>query len=84
MKFVIVSCANPRWADEAKAAILCTAGFEGFPPIPFHATDSDPEPHGKALYARLVAGEFWVIAPYVPPTPKPTTGKTVSVGVIDP
>lgn len=85
MPLTIQSCANPKWNDAALTSIHCTVKFAERPaPLDFVAMASDAESHGKDLFARLKSGEFGAIAPYVPPTPKPTTGKTVSVGVIDP
>ena len=38
-----------------------------FGTIPFGADPNDPEPHGRELFARAVAGEFGPIAEYVAP-----------------
>jgi hypothetical protein len=35
--------------------------------MPFGAMANDVEEHGRLLYARVIAGEFGQIAPYVPP-----------------
>lgn len=84
MALIIVSCVRPRWGNAAKTEIICTVEFEGLPPVEFNAMAMDREAHGKELHARLMAGEFGPIGPYVPPPVPATTGKTVSVGVIDP
>jgi len=36
--------------------------------MPFGAMATDVEEHGRLLYARVIAGEFGQIAPYVAPT----------------
>lgn len=46
--------------------------------VPFTASPSDTEPHGRELYQRAVAGEFGEIAPYIP-EPEP-----VVVPAVDP
>ena len=35
--------------------------------VPFTARADDPEPHGRDLYARAMAGEFGEVAAYVAP-----------------
>lgn len=41
--------------------------------IPFTASPTDSEAHGRELYARAMDGEFGPIAPYVAPVPVPPT-----------
>lgn len=70
----IISAANPRWADEAQTALDLDVEFEELGILPFTAKVDDSEPHGRALFASAVAGDFGVIAPYVaPPTPIPAS-----------
>ena len=48
--------------------------------LPFTATSYDPMPHGVDLYNRAKAGEFGVIAEYVPPPViQPTTEGTQEI-----
>lgn len=62
---------DPRWAGAAAepgvTAIDCHCTFRhlGKQEVPFSARPDDPEPHGRDLYARLIAGEFGPIAPFV-------------------
>lgn len=67
MKYVDVF--SPVWADPEHAAIRCDVQFEGEPrPLAFNAMASDPEPHGRDIFQRCLAGEFGAIAPCPPPS----------------
>ena len=57
---------NPRWANAAHTAVDLLVNHEAFGEIPFTATPDDPEPHGRAIYASAIAGDFGQIAPYTP------------------
>ncbi len=66
----IAACTNAVWGDAAHAFILCTVAFEEFSePLPFRADASDPEPHGQALWAALLAGTYGPVSAYVAPAP---------------
>ena len=41
--------------------------------IPFTTSPDDPEAHGRDLHARILAGEFGDIEPYIEPDPVPLT-----------
>lgn len=41
--------------------------------LPFLAMTTDPEPHGRELFARANAGEFGEVRPYVVPPTIPVT-----------
>jgi len=43
--------------------------------IPFAASPDDVEAHGRDLYARAIAGEFGVVAPYVKPLAQAQSGR---------
>lgn len=70
----IQSASKPQWANADKTAINCeiTASEFGDEVLPFTASISDPEAHGRELFADLVAGKHGTIADYVPPPAKPT------------
>ena len=71
----LISAANPVWSSADNTAINILAQFDTFPsPLPFTASPTDPEAYGRDIYARIIAGEFGPIAPYVPP-PAPTDGQ---------
>lgn len=68
----LLDCSAPRWVDASRTGIACSATFEEVgEPLLFHAVPDDPEAHGRALWARLIAGEFGPIAD--PPAPQPKT-----------
>ncbi len=60
----ILSVRDPRWSSADKQTIDCwirtnTQQQE----LPFTASPDDPEPHGRDIYTRCVAGEFGPIKP---------------------
>ena len=59
---------NPVYVDETGDRIDCDVKFDTLPTyVPFTADKNDVEPHGREIYAQLVAGDWGPIAPYVPP-----------------
>lgn len=74
VKIEVLSIRDPQWADENHSAINCwirtnTLSDE----VPFTASPHDPEPHGRHIFARCLAGEFGKISDMVPkPSPEPT------------
>lgn len=72
MQSILTSVLNPRWANAEHTAIDCeiTTSQFGEEVLPFTADQNDVEPHGRAIFADLVAGKYGPIAEYVaPPTP---------------
>lgn len=74
MQALLTSLKNPVWANAEHTAIDCliTTSQFGDEELPFTASPTDCEPHGRAIFERLVAGEFGPIAEYVAPPPAPT------------
>lgn len=71
MTLTLVSCVNPVWSTVDHAGVLCEVVFKEIEgTLPFHAMPTDPEAHGRDLWARLLAGEFGPIAAYMPPAPR--------------
>lgn len=70
MQATLTSLSNPRWANAEKTVIDCeiTLGQFGDKVLPFTASASDVEAHGRAIFADLVAGVYGEIAEYVPLT----------------
>jgi hypothetical protein len=69
MALTIVSVTNPQWANPENTLIDVTARFaEIDEDLPFTANPLDTEAHGREIFARASAGEFGVIATYVPPS----------------
>lgn len=77
MKVLITSVTNPSWADAEGSAITCdiTTSQFGDEILSFIASPNDPEAHGRAIFADLIAGEYGLIGEYVAPEPvvQPTT-----------
>lgn len=69
MEIIIENAHSPVWDDEANTSItlfIKLASLEN--EIPFTASESDVEEHGRDIYARALAGEFGEILPYTAPT----------------
>ena len=64
MQAVLTSVANPRWANAEQTVIDCeiTTSQFGVEILPFSADANDVEPHGRAIFADLVAGKYGPIA----------------------
>jgi hypothetical protein len=63
----IISVSLPKWVDEAQTMIELGVETEEFGIIPFAASPTETEAHGRDLFARAMAGEFGVVAAFVPP-----------------
>jgi hypothetical protein len=74
MQSQLTSLKNPRWANAEQTMIDCeiTTSQFGDEVLPFTASSNDVEPHGRAIFADIVAGKYGEIAAYVPPPPPPT------------
>lgn len=67
---------NPVWANRGQTKINLLVKFTNFnEELPFTASFSDPEAHGRDIFARAQAGEFGEITPF---NPTPPTIETVS------
>jgi len=65
---------NPRWANAEQTLIdLVIKWDEVAEELPFTASPTDTEAHGRALFAAAVAGELGPVAEYVAPSPVPPT-----------
>lgn len=79
VKTEILSVRNPKWADENCTAINCLVRTNTLhQEVPFTASPSDSEAHGRETFARCLAGEFGEVAPmgpklskYPPSQPEP-------------
>lgn len=67
MDIQLLAASNPRYRNAAGTRILLDCEFSHFPGeiMPFIASQTDVEAHGRDIYARAVAGEFGPVAPYV-------------------
>lgn len=71
MQSNLTSISNPRWSNAEHTAIDCeiTTSQFGDEVLPFTADQNDVEPHGRAIFADIVAGKYGSISQYVaPPT----------------
>ncbi len=63
---------NPRWATAEQTLIDLVLKWDAVAEeLPFTASPTDAEAHGRALFAAAVAGEFGPVAEYVAPPPAP-------------
>lgn len=74
MQALLSSLRSPIWANAEHTLIDCviTTSQFGDEELPFTADPNDVESHGRALFERIVAGEFGPIGEYVPPPPQAT------------
>jgi hypothetical protein len=64
---------DPRWVNAEHTMIDLTIKWDGInEEYPFTASSIDCEAHGRAIFAAAVAGEYGLVAEYVPPS-SPTT-----------
>lgn len=65
IKIIVESVREPRWANEGKSAINCLIKTNTLTQeVPFTASMSDSEAHGRDIYVRCLKGEFGEIAPF--------------------
>lgn len=74
MQSLLTSLKNPVWVNAEHTMIDCVITTSQFnnEELPFTASPTDIEPHGRTLFDRIVAGEFGSIGEYVAPPPEPT------------
>lgn len=71
MQSTLTSLKNPHWSNAEHTRIDCeiTTSQFGDEVLPFTADQNDVEPHGRAIFADIVAGKYGPIAEYIaPPT----------------
>lgn len=78
MQTILTSLTNPVWVDAEHTRIDCiiTTTQFGDEKLPFTADPNDVEPHGRAIFADLVAGKYGAIGEYVP-LPEPAVESPV-------
>ena len=73
--FTLEYAKDPFFQTEDQQCIQLTVKWAEFnEEMPFGAMPTDVEAHGRDLYARAIAGEFGVIAPYVAPAQPVVSG----------
>lgn len=72
MNITYSSVREPRWANREKTAIDCLVYFEHLKSeVPFTASETDAEPHGREIFGRCIQGEFGKISPPIANTKSP-------------
>jgi hypothetical protein len=64
----VISASDLRWADASHTAIDLLLQTAEFGEIPFTASPSDSEQHGRDIYDRAMSGDWGPIAEYQPPS----------------
>ena len=66
MQAILTSLSNPRWANAEQTAIDCeiTTSQFGDEVLPFTASPTDCEAHGRAIFADIVAGKYGPIVEF--------------------
>jgi hypothetical protein len=72
MKSTLTSLKNPRWANAKQTIIDCeiTTSQFGDEVLPFTASATDVEAHGREIFTDIVTGVYGEISEYVPPPPE--------------
>lgn len=63
----IQTAKNPEWANAARCSINLIIDVPCLGELPFCASASDVEQHGRELFDRAINGEFGAIADPAPP-----------------
>ena len=64
---------DPVWANAEQTLIDLTIKWDGIAEeLPFTASPTDSEAHGRAIFAAALNGDFGPVAAFVPPQPVPT------------
>ncbi|ANU79115.1 hypothetical protein Andromeda_40 [Pseudomonas phage Andromeda] len=64
---IVEDIKSPRWANREHTRLSCVATFSPGQVVPFGASLTDPEPHGRAIYDHILAGLAGKIAEYERP-----------------
>jgi hypothetical protein len=67
MQTLLTSLTDPRWANAEHTAVDCniTTSQFGDKVLPFTASPTDPEAHGRAIFADIVDGKYGPIAEFL-------------------
>jgi hypothetical protein len=61
---------NPKWSNQEHTLIDCEVTFDEIGTVPFTANPLDTSnPSSKQIFDECVAGDYGVVAEYVPPPP---------------
>jgi hypothetical protein len=77
---------NPKWVNAENTLIDCEVNFETIGTVPFTANPLDTSnPSSKQIFDECVAGDYGVVAEYVPPPPYVPTAednKNIAVNLL--
>ena len=76
MEFIRVQ--NAVYASLTGDVINCHVEIDGLGLVPFSASKSDPEAHGRQLYEELAAGKWGDIAAFTPPDENEIASRTAA------
>jgi hypothetical protein len=68
------------WVNPEHTMFNCTVDFEGIGVVEFSCSNTDTAQHSQNIWSRAMAGDFGVIAEYVPPPPEPENTATPPSG----
>lgn len=62
---------DPQWANAEKTLINCLVNFDHLAEdyVPFTASETDVEEHGREIYALCLAEKFGKVGEFMPPPP---------------
>lgn len=80
MQTTLTSLSNPRWANAEHTAIDCsiTTSQFGEEVLPFTASSTDVEAHGRQIFADITSGRYGSVAEYIAPAVIPEAYKEQS------
>jgi hypothetical protein len=65
-----INVTNPIWSNQEHSTIDCEVTFETIGTVPFTANPLDTSnPSSKQIFDQCAAGDYGVVAEYVPPPP---------------
>lgn len=79
---ILTSVKSPVWSNAEHTTIDCiiTTSQFGEQELPFTASQTDVEAHGRAIFQDLVDGKYGSIAEYVPPPVEEITAINATEG----
>ena len=64
----VESVSSLVWVNSDNTQFDCVVKFAQFvDPVPFGCNVNDPVAHNQEIWAKVIAGEYGEIAPFVPP-----------------
>ena len=74
---------NPKWSNAEHSTIDCEVTFDEIGTVPFTANPLDTSnPSSKEIFDQCIAGDYGVIAEYIPYVPSAETNKETAVNLL--